>query len=83
MDAYEMVFGGPLGTIDSSIIQSAPCPVGTELWLTERDEKKIFAGADWLANDIASRAGGRKPIAVFHPDCENRGRANDPTCRSR
>lgn len=50
------------------------CASGTPLWLTKRDEERIFADLDRMANGMASRAKGRKPVAVFHADCLARGR---------
>lgn len=50
------------------------CPENTELWLTVRDEPRIFADMDRMMGQIVSRSGGRKPVAVFHADCLARGR---------
>jgi hypothetical protein len=50
------------------------CPVGTELWLTTRDEDLIFSEMDRMVNDMVARADGKKPVAVFHADCLARGR---------
>lgn len=50
------------------------CAVGTRLWLTKRDEEKIFSEMDRMVNTMVARAGGRKPVAVFHADCLARGR---------
>ncbi len=50
------------------------CPVGTKLWLTKRDEERIFADMDRMTDAMLARAGGRKPVAVFHADCLARGR---------
>lgn len=50
------------------------CPVGTKLWLTKRDEERIFADMDRMTGAMLARAGGRKPVAVFHADCLARGR---------
>jgi len=47
---------------------------GTPLWLTVRDEERIFSDLDRMTGLIDSRAGGRKPVAVFHADCLARGR---------
>ena len=47
---------------------------GTRLWLTARDEGRIFSDMDRMMNQMASRAGGDKPVAVFHADCLARGR---------
>jgi hypothetical protein len=47
---------------------------GTHLWLTVRDEERIFADMDRMMTAMVTRAGGRKPVAVFHADCLARGR---------
>lgn len=50
------------------------CPEGTRLWLTKRDEDRIFKDMDRMVGVMRERAGGRKPVAVFHADCLARGR---------
>lgn len=50
------------------------CPVGTELWLTTRDEELIFREMDRIVNEMNQRSNGKKPVAVFHADCLARGR---------
>lgn len=50
------------------------CPIGTELWLTTRDEELIFREMDRIVNVMNQRANGKKPVAVFHADCLARGR---------
>ncbi|MCF8409261.1 MAG: FIST C-terminal domain-containing protein [Crocinitomicaceae bacterium] len=50
------------------------CPVGTELWLTKRDEDLIFSEMDRMVNDMVTRIGEREVVAVFHADCLARGR---------
>ena len=47
---------------------------GTKLWLTVRDEARIFSDMDRMMGQMAARAGARKPVAVFHADCLARGR---------
>ena len=47
---------------------------GTRLWLTVRDEDRIFSDMDRMMEQMTARAGGRKPVAVFHADCLARGR---------
>ena len=59
---------------DKSIIVSIACPEGMKLWLTKRDEKKMFDGVDWMVKKIVDELKGRKPVAVFHADCVLRGR---------
>ena len=48
--------------------------VGTQLWLTVRDEARIFSDMDRMMEQMAARAGGATPVAVFHADCLARGR---------
>ena len=62
------------GEDDNSIYVSVTCEEGTKLWLTKRDEKMIFNGADRLVQRILDDLGGKKPVAVFHTDCVLRGR---------
>jgi hypothetical protein len=50
------------------------CPVGTELWLTTRDEELIFREMDRIVEQMNKRANGKKAVAVFHADCLARGR---------
>jgi hypothetical protein len=47
---------------------------GTQLWLTVRDEARIFSDMDRMMGQMAARAGACKPVAVFHADCLARGR---------
>lgn len=47
---------------------------GTHLWLTVRDEERIFADMDRMMRQMNERVGGQKPVAVFHADCLARGR---------
>jgi hypothetical protein len=50
------------------------CPEGTPLWLTVRDEPRIFADMDRMMGQLTRRSGGARPVAVFHADCLARGR---------
>lgn len=47
---------------------------GTRLWLTVRDEERIFADMDRMMAAMVERGRARKPVAVFHADCLARGR---------
>jgi hypothetical protein len=47
---------------------------GTELWLTVRDEERIFSDMDRMMAQMTARAGDRELVAVFHADCLARGR---------
>jgi hypothetical protein len=59
---------------DNSISVPVVCHEGTKLWLTKRDEKKMFDGVDWIMQKIVNELKERKPVAVFHADCVMRGR---------
>ena len=50
------------------------CPVGTQLWLTVRDEDLIFSEMNKMAASMQKRGEGTTPVAVFHADCLARGR---------
>lgn len=50
------------------------CTEGTPLWLTVRDEARIFSDLDRMLLALQAEAGGRKPVAVFQADCGARGR---------
>jgi len=59
---------------DNSINVSVTCKEGTKLWLTKRDEKKMFEGIDLMVKKTLESLDGKKPVAVFHSDCVLRGR---------
>ncbi len=59
---------------DGAMHYATTCPVGTRLWLTVRDEERIFSDLERMMASLTARAGGRKPVAVFHADCLARGR---------
>ncbi|MCM8610660.1 FIST N-terminal domain-containing protein [Accumulibacter sp.] len=50
------------------------CPEGTALWLTLRDEERIFSDLDRMLAVMSRHARGRKPVAMFQADCGARGR---------
>lgn len=47
---------------------------GTRLWLTLRDEQRIFDDLEGMMRSISGRVGGSEIAAVFHADCLARGR---------
>jgi hypothetical protein len=59
---------------DGTIHYATTIREGTPLWLTVRDEDRIFDDLDRMTGKIAAAAGNRKPVAVFHADCLARGR---------
>jgi len=71
---YSLFVGGTLKGADGSLNPYTTCPVGTKLWLTQRDEERIFKGVDRIIDKIIDRSGGRQPVAVFHSDCSARGK---------
>jgi hypothetical protein len=68
------VAAGIVPDTDGSIFTLLPTPEGTRLWLTRRNEKKIFDDVDWMMARIVERLRGRTPVAVFHADCQARGK---------
>ena len=58
----------------SKMHYATTCPVGTQLWLTVRDEDLIFSEMNKMAASMQKRGEGKTPVAVFHADCLARGR---------
>lgn len=61
-------------TDDGQIVYATECAVGTRLWLTVRDEDRIFGESERMLAQMRSREPGRSPVAVFQADCLARGR---------
>ncbi|MFM7635966.1 MAG: FIST signal transduction protein, partial [Cyanobacteriota bacterium] len=59
---------------DGALTCSATLREGQNLWLTLRDERRIFDDTDRLLQRMVSSHPGRSPVAVFHADCLARGR---------
>lgn len=59
---------------DGEIIYATECPVGTRLWLTVRDEERIFRDMDRMLEAMVARRAGQHPVVVFQADCLARGR---------
>jgi hypothetical protein len=59
---------------DGCMHYATECPVGTRLWLTVRDEERIFNEMDRMMASMVKAGGGREVVAVFHADCLARGR---------
>ena len=59
---------------DGAMLYATTCPVGTPLWLTVRDEERIFRDLDRMIAAMAAVGAGRELVAVFHADCLARGR---------
>lgn len=60
---------------DGSFYMPVDVPVGTKLWLMERDEKLIFDGLDRMMQRLKAKLANHEVVAVFHTDCAARGRA--------
>lgn len=56
------------------LIYATACEPGSDLWLTVRDEERIFSDMERMLNAMTRRQPDRKPVAVFHADCLARGR---------
>ncbi len=59
---------------DGSMHYATSCPEGTQLWLTVRDEDRIFQDMDRMMRQLTDEIGDRQIVAVFHADCLARGR---------
>ena len=59
---------------DGSIYYATTIPVGTELWLTTRDEDLIFSEQERSLQYLKQQMGNGKPVAVCQTDCLARGR---------
>jgi hypothetical protein len=59
---------------DGTMHYATTCPEGTRLWLTVRDEERIFNDMDRMMGQMVERIAGRELVAVFHADCLARGR---------
>lgn len=59
---------------DGTMHYATECPEGTKLWLTVRDEARIFRDMDRMMQQLVARGRGREVAAVFHADCLARGR---------
>ncbi len=59
---------------DGTMHYATTCPEGTQLWLTVRDEDRIFDDMDRMMTQMVAQADGREVVAVFHADCLARGR---------
>jgi small ligand-binding sensory domain FIST len=73
-DSKYIVAAAPIPDSDGSIYTTVLSPVGTKLWLTKRNEQKIFDGVDQMVTRILKQIGTRKPVAVLHADCTTRGK---------
>jgi len=56
------------------IVYATEAPKGARLWLTKRDEDRIFKDMDRMMRAMTGRRPGAWPVAVFQADCLARGR---------
>jgi len=56
------------------LIYATACPQGRDLWLTVRDEERIFNDMGRMLQCMRLRQPASAPVAVFHADCLARGR---------
>jgi hypothetical protein len=61
-------------TDDGHIIYATDSAAGAQLWLTERDEERIFSDMDRMLKVMRHGREGQQPVAVFQADCLARGR---------
>lgn len=61
-------------TEDGRLIYATDSTPGTRLWLTVRDEDRIFADMDRMLGVMRRHRAGQHPVAVFQADCLARGR---------
>lgn len=57
---------------DGSIIMAAAWPVGTKIYVCQRDTNRIIDRALSVAKDLSDNHGGTQPFIVFHSDCVGR-----------
>lgn len=60
--------------VGDDMYYATQCPIGTELFLTKRDEDLIFSEMSRMVKNLKTEIGGKQPVAIFHADCLARGR---------
>ncbi len=60
---------------DLSFYMPVDVPTGKKLWLTQRNEEKIFNGLNRMVDRLVERVSHKEIAAVFHTDCAARGQA--------
>jgi hypothetical protein len=68
-----LVYASMIINKDGSLIYPLQIKVGTKLFWSRRDDKKIFMSAEYLGKRLHDKLAGRKPVAVFHVECGSRG----------
>ncbi|MDX1933223.1 MAG: FIST N-terminal domain-containing protein [Capsulimonadales bacterium] len=61
-------------TEEGALVYATECENGTQLWLTVRDEDRIFCDMDRMLGAMTARSPGAPPVVVFQADCLARGR---------
>jgi hypothetical protein len=61
-------------TGDGHLVYATDSAAGTRLWLTVRDEDRIFTDMDRMLGVMRAGRAGQVPVAVFQADCLARGR---------
>jgi hypothetical protein len=61
-------------TDDGNLVYATDIRPGTRLWLTVRDEDRIFADMERMLGVMRRHRAGQHPVAVFQADCLARGR---------
>lgn len=59
---------------DGTMHYATTVAAGTPLYLTVRDEQRIFDDMDRMMGQMVERIGDREVVGVFHADCLARGR---------
>ncbi len=74
--ANEHVLYVPVGTDKKkdSFDMAVTIEEGTQMWLTQRAEEKMFDGLDHMLSGLVDRLEESPPVAVLHSDCAARGR---------
>jgi hypothetical protein len=57
---------------DGSATVQTEVPEGTSVWMSSRDQEKVTAGLDRVADHIKHELSGAQPKLVFHFDCCSR-----------
>ena len=63
-----------LDATDGSAIVQTEVQEGTSIWMTSRDQEKLTADLNKMAEQIKKELGGNQPKLVLHFDCVSRGK---------
>ena len=59
---------------DGSATVQTEIQEGTSVWMSSRDQEKVTAGLDRMADHVKQELGGNQPNLLFHFDCCSRGK---------